>query len=304
MIDLWLNPFMAWWAKSLRAGAGVLGVAALLHGGALPARAALSDALAQKIRDAQEAASHKEIGRAISLYSEVITEGITDPSANVRTLLKRRAMLFEQINEPAAAEADLTTALHAEPKDTAAYADRGYFYMRVRRYDDALGDFVTGTQLDPKNPVFPFGAARAESAMEHFSRAIVFYDDSIALDPRNARYILARAEAKLRLGLYDKARIDYDAAISIGLTADGDRFFGFAGRGYLSLLDKNIEAAIADFDRALAINPSAVNVLTWRGYANELRGVAGLALRDYERAAALSPDMPVLRASIRRLRSK
>jgi tetratricopeptide (TPR) repeat protein len=268
-----------------------------------PAEAALSEDLARKIMEAQQAASQKEIGRAISLYNQVITEGIDDPAANVRVLLKRRAALFEQLSQFAAAEKDLTDALDAEPKDVSAYADRGYYYMRQMRYADALGDFVTGSRLDRKNPIFPFGAGRAENAMEHFARAVEFYDEAIALDPENAPYILARAEAKLKLGQYAGARADYDRSLALGVKGDSNRFFAFAGRGYISLVERAYDAAVSDLDRAIAIDSTATNVLVWRGYANEMRGAPGPALHDYEMAARLKPDWPIIRASIRRLRA-
>jgi tetratricopeptide (TPR) repeat protein len=292
---------MAWMDYSRGLCAAVLFVAVLV--GAAPTHASLSDELARKIMEAQQAASQKDIGRAISLYNQAITEGIANPEANVRTLLKRRAQLFEQLSEYSAAETDLSAALNAEPKDTTAYADRGYFYMRMRRYSDALGDFISGARIDPRNPTFPFGAGRAENAMEHFARAVTFYNDAISLDPRNSTYILARAEAKLKLGQYAESRVDYDKAIAIGLSRDGDRFFAFAGRGYVNLVEKNYDAAIADLDRAIVINGTAADALMWRGYANEMRGFVGLALRDYERAAHIKPDLPVLKASIQRLRS-
>jgi len=50
------------------------------------------------------------------------------------------------------------------------------------------------------------------------------------------------------------------------------------------------ERAIADFERAVAIDPGNANAYRWRGRCLEVRGDVQRALANYRRAAALDPD--------------
>ncbi len=59
----------------------------------------------------------------------------------------------------------------------------------------------------------------------------------------------------------------------------------------------------ASSDEALGIDPDAVNVLMWRGYAHERRGQYEAALRDYARAAKFQPDDVSVRESNERMRT-
>ena len=98
------------------------------------------------------------------------------------------------------------------PGDATAYADRGYFYMRRGRYRDALGDFVTGSRLDPQNPLYLYAAARSLVAAGDLDGAVAFYTELIKAGPREGKLYLARAEAEVRLQRWPEALADYERA--------------------------------------------------------------------------------------------
>jgi tetratricopeptide (TPR) repeat protein len=266
------------------------------------ASASLSDHLVQKIAEARRAAHNRNFDAALAVYESAMKMDHATPAA-MRVLLKHRSELFEQINLFKNAEADLTEAFNVTPSDATAYADRGYFYMRRARYNDALGDFVTGSRLDPQNPLYMYAAARSLVAMEDFAGAVKFYTEAIKIGPFDGKLYLARAEALLRMKRWTDALADYDRAENFGLKARVDNFFLHAGRGFIMLSRGDYQGTLAHLDRALAIDPDATNVLMWRGYAQERRGNAAAALRDYERVAQLSPDDKTARESTRRVRA-
>jgi tetratricopeptide (TPR) repeat protein len=229
-----------------------------------------------------------------------------DPNASVevkRRALTTRAAVYEAANDLAAAEADFAAAFALQPVDPALYVERGYFYLRTKRFGDALEDFLTGERLEPTNPRFRYAAGRLQATRGNYSAAIIFYNEAIRLNPHDASYFLARAEAHVRLAMLPEARADYDSAIAIGLQRPSDRFFAYLGRGYLELVSRDYSRAISDLDQALAVDPEAVNALLWRGYAREKGGRTDLALADYERAVAADPKDQWARANLRRLRS-
>jgi tetratricopeptide (TPR) repeat protein len=265
------------------------------------AAASLSEQLSQKIAEARRAEFARDYDGALAVYQAAMKMDQSTPAA-VRAVLKHRADLFETLKLFSNAETDLTQASRVMPKDATAYGDRGYFYMRRGRFRDALDDFVTGSRLDPQNPMYMYAAARSLVAMDDYAGAVAFYTEAIKNGPRQARHYLARAEAYVRLKQWPEALADYDRAEQLGLTSRADNYFVHAGRGYVALVSRDYPLAIAQLDRALAIDPDAVNVLMWRGYAHERRGQLEAALRDYERAAKFQPDSVSVRDSNERMR--
>ena len=286
------------------AAAAVAAVLAL----ASPASAQSSQPPAQVVvavqaDNAQPNDLQRRFGRAL------VDEGrdlMLNPGASmdeVRRTLLRRAAVYEDVQEFAQAEAELTKALQRTPPIGDTYAARGYYYMRRSRFADAVGDFVAGIQIDPDNPRLHFAAGRASSALGDYAAAVTYYGEAIKLVPREPTYYLARAEARVHLDQAAGARTDYDSAIANRLPRATDRYFAFLGRGYSSLMQADYAGAIADFGAAIEIDPGSLNALMWRGYARERVGQIKMALDDYERAAALDPHDRLARDNLQRLRS-
>jgi tetratricopeptide (TPR) repeat protein len=257
----------------------------------------------QVATQAQNNDLQRRFGRAL------VDEGrdlVLNPGAgvdDVRRTLLRRAAIYEDVQEFAQAEAELTKALQMTPPIGDTYAARGYFYMRRGRYADALADFLAGIQLEPDNARVRFAAGRVQSALGDYAAAVTFYSEAIRLAPRDPTLYLARAEARIHLDQPADARADYDRALAIKLPAPSDRYFAFLGRGYSFLMQADYAGAIADFGSAIEIDPASLNALLWRGYAREKAGQVALALDDYERAVAVAPRDHHARDNVQRLRS-
>lgn len=286
----------------LRAAFGLAAVMAMLiH--PLPAAAdSLSDMLNQRIIEAQRAETENAWDAALRTYANALQMSADSPQAK-RLVLRKRAALYEQIKMFDLAEADLTATFKIQPFDPKVYADRGYFYLRRGRFKQALSDFVDGSRADPKNPMFLYGAGRVLVAAQDDMNAIKFFNEAIEIAPRDSRSYLSRAEAFLRLHKYQEAAADYDKAFSLGLVEREQRYYGYFGRGYSSLMMADFGSAVKSFSRALDIAPDASNVLLLRGYAFERQGARDLALRDYERARQGMPDLAQARMGVQRLRS-
>jgi len=271
---------------------------------ATPARAAssLSEQLVQKIAEARRAEYHRDYDGALAVYQAAINMDRSTPQA-MRTVLKYRADLFEQLKLFDNAESDLSEAARIVPKDATAYGDRGFFYMRRGRFHAALDDFVTGSRLDPQNPLYMYAAARSLVAMDDFAGAVAFYTEAINTGSNEAKHYLARAEAYVRLARWPEAVADYERAERLGLASRADNYFVHAGRGYVALVMHDYPLAVQHLDEALAIDPDAVNVRMWRGYAHERGGSYEAALRDYEHAAKFDPDDVSVREANARMRT-
>ena len=263
---------------------------------------ALSEMLNARILEAQRAEAERLFEVALTSYAQALQISGDTPQAQ-RMLLKKRAALYEQIKMFEKAEADLTAAFKVQPFDPKVYAERGYFYLRRGRFKEALDDFVAGSRADPKDPMYLYGGGRVLVAAKDDTNAIKFYNEAMQIAPREVKLIVARAEAYLRLHQYQDAATDYDQAIALGLKERDQRYFGFTGRGYASLMLSDFGSAARYFSRALEVSPDSSNVLLLRGYAYERQGARDLALRDYERAGKGVSDTTQVTIGMDRLRA-
>lgn len=71
--------------------------------------------------------------------------------------------------------------------------------------------------------------------------------------------------------------------------AENDKPAAYNNRGGAYVLKGEIGRAIADFDRAIALNPEFADAYHNRGFVYREKGEAGRAIADYDRAIALNP---------------
>ena len=104
--------------------------------------------------------------------------------------------------------------------------------------------------------------------------------------------LAAMGEAAHRKGQYEKAVKYYDESLASGALPKGDRAGIISNRGSaLKALGKT-DLALADFGRAIALNPSLFIAYNNRGQIYFDRGQMEKALADYNRAVQLKPDYP------------
>jgi tetratricopeptide (TPR) repeat protein len=109
-----------------------------------------------------------------------------------------------------------------------------------------------------------------------------------------------RARLKEMNGDIDGAIADYDKAIAL----DAKDAQPYNARGILKKQKQDFAGAIADFDRAIALKPKDLAIIVGnRGSAKQDSGDLEGALADYDQVIALQPDMAVVynnRAVIRK----
>jgi tetratricopeptide (TPR) repeat protein len=82
-------------------------------------------------------------------------------------------------------------------------------------------------------------------------------DTLLALSPNDPRALVHRGELKSLQGKQDAAIADFDAALATGSAADAGLAKAARGRAYLAL--KNFPAAVKDLEEGLKLRPD----LTW-----------------------------------------
>jgi len=138
-----------------------------------------------------------------------------------------------------------------------AYGLRGLAYLDRGDIAHAIADLNQAIALAPDFAPAYQNRGNAWYARGNYGQALADYDTAIKLDPNSSSPYVNRAAVRRDLGYVDGALEDYQKAISLG--AGSARLYG--GRGQLYLRQRDYVRALADFDHALQIEPSAANYM-------------------------------------------
>ena len=238
----------------------------------------------------------------------------------------------------AAAEEDFAAAERLGPSEgqrAALLMDRGLVRFAAARYRDAAADFDALIRLDPTHLAAHVNLGQALLRAGQVDGAVAAFDRAIELSPRLPRLYRERAVARLaRRGPADPGEVDLairdlDEAIRLAPADSPDLAVFHAQRARLHHRERDFEPALADSDRALRLDPDAVDPMLVRiqtllelkrsaevveacdaALARrpdlvdpwELRGVAraarrdfGGAIGDFAHALGLAPDRTTAR---------
>ncbi|MFO1407112.1 MAG: tetratricopeptide repeat protein [Steroidobacteraceae bacterium] len=224
-----------------------------------------------------------------------------DPAvAQPRLLLARGAF---RGRDPTAGHAMLAEAVAAEPGSATVAGAAGFVLMEGHLYDEALGQFRRAATLDPRDPVYPLQAARAQLALGQSSAARQSLERSLVLKPDWVPAVLLLMQVDLRerrvqsalaraVGLQkspDSAAIGYlaqgDILLSTGQARGAETAYAESARQRASL-----EAAIGQGRARLASGAArpAQPIESWvREHPNDV--AARLALAQVQQAAGAVP---------------
>jgi tetratricopeptide (TPR) repeat protein len=109
----------------------------------------------------------------------------------------------------------------------------------------------------------------------------------------SARSVAQTAAEYLNKGLEDQKAGHLDSAIADfdrAIVLNPDDAIGYFNRGLAKQAKKDWDGAIADFNRAIAMNPKYTDAYVNRGAAEEAKGYLDVAIADYNRAFALKSN--------------
>jgi tetratricopeptide (TPR) repeat protein len=169
---------------------------------------------------------------------------------------------------------DFDRAITLNPKDSAAFTERGQAYLSLRQLDKSLVDFDQALVLNPLND--PARAARGLALLMKGSNAEGLVDIKNVLDrnPNNRLAQVGQGLAMLVSGQYDRSIVALNQLV--GTTVALDSFARLLrARAYLGR--KDIDSAMADLNAVLGKQPDNADGLL-------LRGIAWSTKHDYTRA--------------------
>jgi tetratricopeptide (TPR) repeat protein/predicted Ser/Thr protein kinase len=327
---------------------------------ALLARAAAHEAAGDFEKVLADAAALKSAGTEVSLLRARALEGLQrheealaelDRAPSEPGVPRAKARILHVLGRVEEALAAYAEALAADPRDAASWEGQGSLKSRQGRHDEAVADLTRAIELDPKRA----GAWRARALARRargdgagadadeaearrlreedvaaiveqarrlekkgdLAAAVSEWDRALRLRPNDFELLNARGDALFDLRDFKRALADYERMIQLrpeapegyyhrgnckfelgeDPMADFDkaidldpRFYAaYTNRGRLHCTRGDLPKGIADFTRAIQLNPREHVAFQNRGTAKSQNGDLEGALPDYSRAIELNP---------------
>jgi tetratricopeptide (TPR) repeat protein len=188
-----------------------------------------------------------------------------------------------------------------------AYENRGDLYMRkgqvdaaMQNYDQAVALLAKASKLTESifDKVTPTSVDKISAASVFYQRGMALRyqgqnqraidDYTRALQYRDdAQAFWRRADAYQALGQIDQAIRDLDRAVALG----GDNGNYVAERGLAYIKKGQFDRAIADFDKKISLQPQDAVAFNGRGVAYLAKGDVDHALENFDKAVAISGNI-------------
>jgi len=100
-------------------------------------------------------------------------------------------------------------AIELSPSHAPSYAQLGRILLRLGQREEALELIHYAIRLSPRDPHLAYWlgfAGAAELELEHFDKAVTYFDQAVSLNPTQPRNVLALAAAQALVGNMDAAR--------------------------------------------------------------------------------------------------
>ncbi len=152
-----------------------------------------------------------------------------------------------------------TAAVALAPRGADAYLpyyNRGLAYARLGQYAEAVADFDEALRLRPGDADARVNRGIARTQWGRYAEAEADFDEALRADPSVTRVYFLRSVARARAGDAAGARKDREE----GLRQDPADELSWIDRALARVADEPA-AALADLDRALALNPRSLFAL-------------------------------------------
>jgi len=221
-------------------------------------------------------------------YAEKAVLLLENPSDEFEFYAK--GVAYEELGRYDMALVNFDKAIQYDPQKIISYIHRGGVYSQKGNFDRALADFDKAIQLEAEKSadgeqIRSFPKAESESLTTEIQ-------ELIQRDPRPwfdhfkpGDAYLVRGKTYLQKDDNDRAIADFTKAIE--LDPEGANAYNHRGVAYANKGD--FDHAIADFDKAIQLNPVLRNAYNNRGLAFSRKGDEARARADYEKEKQLYP---------------
>lgn len=226
--------------------------------------------------------------------------------AAAQTSQLQREICASSLNLPARVQAcsEMLDTGRLDPEMRArTYRYRADAYGELGKFDLALGDYGRALDLVAFDAIVLHSRGVALGRLGRHADALKDLDRALLLRPEYGIAYESRARTQLDLAL--DAPPERRAALLAGALTDADRAIGLLGqeaearlrvdRGRIKFYMGRIADAVADFTRALEVEPDSLQALSFRGAAYADAGDLDRAIVDFTRLLRLEPGARVVR---------
>jgi tetratricopeptide (TPR) repeat protein len=181
-----------------------------------------------------------------------------------------------------------------------AHLKRGDLLMSKNKVAEALDSYDKAVEAEPGWAAAYVKRGMARRAKGDLEGSIEDYEKAEGLDPRSTADSAFVAESYSNRGLNRLQRLETASAVADFTKAiehDGKEPTHFLRRGQAHLVEEELEAAVADFDRATALNRGneflTTLILIHRGFAFLLQGRQDEAKKDFDKSRQLTSGKQV-----------
>jgi predicted O-linked N-acetylglucosamine transferase (SPINDLY family) len=225
-----------------------------------------------KLRRFGEARKHQE--KAIALQPNFPTA-----LTNLGNTLMRLGLLEQAVQAH-------DRAIRQKPDYGDACVNRGMALVLLNRLGEAGQSFDRALALRPRHLQAIAGNGLVSLHLRHFDAARAAFETALAINPAVAEILAYRGWMHTQLGQLTEAEADFDAALAI----DGELEAGWRGRAQVALLSGNVARAIATCNKVLEQNPASEIALVVLGGCYARLGEIDAAVAHFDRALAIKPD--------------
>jgi tetratricopeptide (TPR) repeat protein len=178
-----------------------------------------------------------------------------------------QAMKAVSENNAEAAISEFTRALSLYPQYLRALNDLGVLYLKLNRLDEAVSTFTQAISLNPRFHFPRLNLGVAYNRQGKFGDAIKVLDKLVKEQPTLANARIQLAEALIASRQTDGAAEQLRLALAdqnLESLARADAHFKL---GFLLNREERYAAAVAEFEKAIAINPGAASAHMYLGGA-------------------------------------
>lgn len=201
-----------------------------------------------------------------------------------------RALAYVRRNMRKDALLDYDKAVELDPGNVYAWSNRGITRVQTGDLTGAKADFDKSESIDPEFVQNFIGRGMLADIEKRPEAAIDAYTKALAKEPDNEYALKRRARAFQAIGDTTKALADFSTIID----KQKDDPDGYVTRGNYYLDLRQYDEAIADFDRASAIDPSNEWAIGNRAMARVWKNDHAAATSDLDAAARINPANPVI----------
>jgi tetratricopeptide (TPR) repeat protein/S1-C subfamily serine protease len=181
--------------------------------------------------------------------------------------------------------ASLSLATEADPNFAPAFLYKSSILRSLNQLEEALVAIEQAISLQNNNANSYNEQGMILLNLKRYSEAEVAFNKAIQLSPRSAFYN-NRGNLYDEQGKPDLALADYNRAISL----NPNHALAYYNRGNLYDDQGKPELALADFNQAISINPNDAIAYNNRGVLYDDQGKVELALADYNKVIAINPN--------------